>query len=68
MRNCFKNLVRFYRIFLSPILGGQCRFEPTCSSYALEALDRYPLRKALAKSAKRVLSCHPYHSGGFDPV
>jgi len=53
---------------LSPIFGGQCRFDPTCSVYALETLDRYPLRKALTKSAKRILSCHPFHRGGYDPV
>ncbi|HSA60342.1 MAG TPA: membrane protein insertion efficiency factor YidD [bacterium] len=68
MKSFFKNLVVFYRIFFSPFLGGQCRFEPTCSAYALEALERYPLGTALAKTAKRLCSCHPFHPGGLDPA
>lgn len=68
MRNYFKNLVRFYRICFSPYLGGQCRFEPTCSAYALETLDHLPLGVALRKIVRRLLSCHPFHSGGYDPV
>lgn len=68
MRNCFKTLVVFYRIVLSPVFGGQCRFYPSCSAYALDALEALPLAKALARISRRVLSCHPFHPGGFDPV
>ncbi len=68
MRNCFKTLVVFYRIVLSPFLGGQCRFQPTCSAYALEAFDVLPLGRALRQISRRILSCHPFHPGGLDPV
>ncbi len=60
--------VRAYRYFLSPWLGSACRFEPTCSRYALDALEQ---RGAVAGSylaARRVLRCHPWCDGGFDPV
>ena len=68
MQSFFKSLVRFYKCFLSPFLGGHCRFYPSCSSYALEAFDRLSWQKALPKVLKRVGSCHPFHSGGYDPV
>ena len=60
--------VRAYRFFLSPWLGSACRFEPTCSSYALEALDRHGAAAGLALTVGRVARCHPWCAGGFDPV
>lgn len=70
--NYFKILaiyfVRFYQRFLSPWLGGGCRFAPTCSQFALEALEVYAPSRALWLIGKRVFSCHPFHPGGFDPV
>jgi len=60
--------IRFYRYFLSPWLGSACRFEPTCSVYALEALDRHGAARGSALAARRVLRCHPGCAGGLDPV
>ncbi|MFM8500493.1 MAG: membrane protein insertion efficiency factor YidD [Fluviibacter sp.] len=61
-------LIRVYRYALSPFLGQRCRFYPSCSAYAAEALTRYgPLRGSWL-AIKRVLRCHPFHPGGHDPV
>lgn len=61
-------LVRLYRRALAPSLPRACRFHPSCSAYTEEALARHPLPKALWLSARRLLRCHPFHPGGFDPV
>ncbi len=61
-------LVQLYRALLSPLLGPSCRFEPSCSAYALEALERHGAGRGSWLSVRRVLRCHPFHSAGFDPV
>jgi len=61
-------VVRGYRFFLSPWLGSACRFEPTCSAYALEALDRHGAAAGLALTVGRIGRCHPWCAGGLDPV
>lgn len=61
-------LVRGYRLLLSPWLGSQCRFEPTCSAYALGALEVHGAAAGTYLTARRVLRCHPWCDGGFDPV
>lgn len=61
-------LVRGYRYLLSPWWGGQCRFSPTCSEYAIQALRRHGAWKGSWLAARRVSRCHPWHAGGFDPV
>jgi len=61
-------LVRGYRLLLSPWLGSSCRFEPTCSAYALEALQRHGAAAGSYLAAARVLRCHPWCAGGHDPV
>lgn len=61
-------LVRGYRLILSPWLGSSCRFEPTCSAYSLEALQRHGAAAGTYLTAARVLRCHPWCDGGFDPV
>lgn len=61
-------LVRGYRFFLKPWLGNACRFEPTCSAYALQALDRHGAAAGSYLSARRLLRCHPWCDGGIDPV
>ena len=57
-----------YRLLLSPLLGGFCRFEPTCSRYAEQALLRHGARRGLRLTAGRLMRCQPFHPGGFDPV
>ena len=61
-------LVAFYRRWISPLLPPRCRFHPSCSAYALEALERHGGRRGGYLSLRRVLRCHPFHPGGFDPV
>ncbi|MFB5084452.1 membrane protein insertion efficiency factor YidD [Symbiobacterium thermophilum] len=62
-------LVRFYQRYLSPLKGGPtCRFTPSCSQYAYEALAKYGAIKGTWLAVRRVLRCHPFHPGGYDPV
>ena len=61
-------LVRGYRYLLSPWWGRQCRFTPTCSQYAIDALERHGAARGAWLALKRVLRCHPWGGGGFDPV
>lgn len=66
--NSFILLIRCYQRFISPLLGPHCRFNPTCSHYAIIALKRFGLLKGSWLTVKRVLKCHPLHEGGDDPV
>jgi len=61
-------LVRLYQLTLSPIFGHYCRFEPTCSNYAIDALTKYGAWKGSLMAVKRIGRCHPWHPGGYDPV
>jgi len=62
-------LIKFYRKFISPLKGKpSCRFYPTCSQYALEAVTRYGALKGSYLAIRRLLKCHPFNPGGFDPV
>ncbi len=62
-------LIRFYQKFLSPLkMRPTCRFYPTCSQYAIEAIMKYGGLKGSYMAIKRILKCHPFHPGGFDPV
>lgn len=61
-------VIRFYQLVLSPILGGQCRFYPSCSSYTLEAIAKHGALKGSFLGIKRLLKCHPFHPGGVDLV
>lgn len=61
-------LVRFYQILISPLLGSNCRFTPTCSNYMLEALEVHGLIKGLYLGVKRIFRCHPWGGSGYDPV
>jgi putative membrane protein insertion efficiency factor len=61
-------LIRGYQYAISPMLPQSCRFHPTCSAYALEAVRRYGVLKGLWLAARRLAKCHPWHSGGIDPV
>ncbi|MGE0155505.1 MAG: membrane protein insertion efficiency factor YidD [Geobacter sp.] len=60
--------IHVYRRLISPVLPPSCRFYPTCSAYALEAIRRYGPYKGSYLSLRRLLKCHPWHPGGFDPV
>jgi putative membrane protein insertion efficiency factor len=68
MTNALRLLIAGYRYALSPFLGPCCRFHPSCSGYADEALQRHGLWKGGGLALKRVCRCHPWHPGGFDPV
>jgi uncharacterized protein len=61
-------LLRAYQFALRPLLGANCRFYPSCSDYAREAIERHGAGKGSWLSARRLARCHPYHPGGFDPV
>ena len=61
-------LVRGYQRVLSPLLGPHCRFHPTCSHYAITAIERFGAVKGAWLASKRILKCHPLHKGGDDPV
>jgi len=60
--------VRFYQLLLSPLLPRACRYEPSCSRYALAALERHGAGRGLLLALRRVASCHPWSAGGYDPV
>lgn len=61
-------LIRLYQLLLSPLLGQNCRFYPTCSNYAQQALKQHGLLKGTVLSVKRIVKCHPLHPGGIDEV
>lgn len=63
-----KGLIRLYQITLSPIFGGACRFEPSCSAYALEAVERHGAVRGARLALARLLRCHPFGAAGYDPV
>ncbi|MGQ9615843.1 MAG: membrane protein insertion efficiency factor YidD [Spirochaetota bacterium] len=60
--------IRFYQLTLSPLLPSSCRYTPTCSQYAFEALEKHGLLKGGFMALRRILRCTPFHRGGFDPV
>lgn len=61
-------LLDFYKRFLSPLLPRACRFEPTCSVYARQAIERYGVLRGCGLAARRLLRCHPFRRGGLDPL
>ncbi|MDR2014770.1 MAG: membrane protein insertion efficiency factor YidD [Azoarcus sp.] len=67
-RSFLRLLIHGYQLGISPLLGPRCRFYPSCSEYALEALSVHGLFKGFRLMLARILRCHPWHPGGFDPV
>lgn len=61
-------VVRLYQLFISPLLPPSCRFYPSCSSYTIQATAKYGLSRGLRLAGGRLLRCHPFHPGGWDPV
>ena len=61
-------VIKVYRYLVSPLLGNSCRYLPTCSEYSIEALKTFGFFKGLFLSIKRILSCHPWKDGGYDPI
>lgn len=68
MTKIFILILRAYKYLLSPFLPQSCRFMPTCSVYSVEALQKYGTLKGIYLSLRRILKCHPFHPGGYDPV
>ncbi|MBS0366065.1 MAG: membrane protein insertion efficiency factor YidD [Proteobacteria bacterium] len=68
MRHLAAALIRGYQLAISPLLGPRCRFYPSCSQYAHEALLRFGLLRGGALALRRLACCHPFHPGGYDPV
>lgn len=68
MRKIVISLIRFYQFFLSPLKPPSCRFYPSCSEYACQALTKYGIWRGLLLASWRLLRCHPFSPGGYDPV
>ena len=68
MRIILISLLKFYKATISPWLPPSCRFVPTCSEYAREAIERHGALRGSMMGLRRLLRCHPFHSGGYDPV
>lgn len=61
-------MIKGYRLFISPLKPPTCRFVPTCSEYALQAIEKYGIIRGGLMAVRRILRCHPFHPGGYDPI
>lgn len=68
MKTLLLSLIHIYRKLISPLFPASCRFQPTCSQYALEAIEKFGVFKGSWLAIKRILRCHPFHPGGYDPI
>ncbi|WP_254031978.1 membrane protein insertion efficiency factor YidD [Planktothrix agardhii] len=68
MKTLLITLIKGYRFLISPLFPPACRFHPTCSQYAIEALETFGIIQGSWLALKRILRCHPYHPGGYDPI
>lgn len=67
-RRAVTGAIRVYQAVISPLFPPSCRYYPTCSTYAMQAVEKYGVARGLVMGAKRVARCHPWHEGGYDPV
>ncbi len=68
MKRLLIGMIRIYQRYISPLKRPSCRFYPTCSEYSIQAIQKYGVVKGCWKSFVRILKCHPFHPGGYDPV
>jgi putative membrane protein insertion efficiency factor len=68
MKKTLLLLIKLYKKIFSPLLGNHCRFFPTCSEYTYGAIEKFGAARGMCLGAKRILKCHPFHSGGYDPI
>lgn len=68
MRKIFVSLIKIYQKIISPLFQTSCRYYPTCSEYSVQAISKYGVLKGLIKSTWRILRCHPFSKGGYDPI
>jgi uncharacterized protein len=68
MKSLALAMIRFYKRFISPVLPSSCIYEPTCSVYTYQAIERYGVIRGTWMGIKRISRCHPFHAGGYDPV
>ena len=68
MKTALTLTIRAYQMWVSPLFPAACRYHPTCSAYAIEAIERHGAWRGSVLAAKRISRCHPFHAGGFDPV
>jgi putative membrane protein insertion efficiency factor len=68
MKTLLLSLIRIYKKFISPLFPPSCRFQPTCSQYSLEAIEKFGIFKGSWLAIKRILRCHPFNPGGYDPL
>jgi len=68
MKKILKAVIKAYKYLISPLLPASCRFTPSCSEYSAEAIEKYGAGKGVYLTIRRILRCHPFHPGGYDPV
>jgi hypothetical protein len=68
MKYLVLKFIRFYQLFISPYFAPSCRFSPSCSAYSYQSIERFGVLRGLALSFTRIIKCHPFHPGGYDPV
>ena len=68
MQSIIIAFIRFYQKIISPLLGSNCRYYPTCSHYMVEAIEKYGVARGGWMGLQRIMRCHPWHKGGYDPV